>query len=71
MEKLFQLLHELVDHAVEQGNKHGALHALVDEVKDRFIEDLSDITGVKITLEPQPAATEGAELAQTGDAAQS
>lgn len=32
MDKLFQLLHELIDHAVEQGNKRGELHALVDEL---------------------------------------
>ena len=30
MNKLFQLLHNLVDHAAPQGNARGELHALAD-----------------------------------------
>jgi len=30
MEKLFQLLHELIEHATPHGNARGELHALAD-----------------------------------------
>lgn len=54
MEKLSRLLHELIDHAVSQGNKRGELHALVDELSAEAT------VGEKGTAAKVPAAAKAA-----------
>lgn len=51
MEKLIQLLHELIDHAVPQGNKRGELHALADEVASVATE-VADVTAPAVPAVP-------------------
>lgn len=54
METLLQLLHELIDHAVPQGNKRGELHALADELAAGAVEGaLAKVTaGAKAASTP-------------------
>lgn len=50
MDKLFLLLHELIEHAVPAGNKRGELHALADELTAEAL------AGVQGTAAKVPAA---------------
>jgi hypothetical protein len=43
--RLSHLLHELIDHAVPQGNKRGELHGLVDDM-DAPLVTASNVTSL-------------------------
>lgn len=67
MEKLFQLLRELIDHAVPQGNKAGELHGLLDEAVSAWHEDRD-----KYVVDPaKVSAPADAKTAKSSGAAKS
>lgn len=55
MEILSQLLHELIDHAVPQGNKRGELHDLADELAAGALAKAAKAAGASPAVPGGPA----------------